>query len=159
MRATTVHGDTFNAKVLAFDSDIDVCLIFMPDMEEDDTEVLTIARKAPVAGDKIYNIAAPYGIFEVGMAPILEGRFNGNSEYFAYYSLPGAPGSSGSMLINEKGRLVGVLHSVYVRFQNIIISCTYQELKEFMSYYLEKYQKWHEVMDELGLDNPFIIKD
>ena len=156
-KITTVEGKTFKAKVLSYDMSTDICMIFVPKMTDKDTAVIKIAKKAPEPGDRIYNIAAPAGIFVPGMVPIFEGRFNGVAERLAFYSMPAMPGSSGSVLLNEKGEAVGVLHSVYIRFPEIVLSCTYEELRDFVNYNLNKYEKYYEVMEDLELDNIFTI--
>ena len=128
-KASTVNGEKHDGVMLHYQRDIDVCLMFVKDMTEDVTP-LSIANNGPEPGDKVYNVAAPASIFVPGMVPILEGRYNGEMHGNACYTLPAAPGSSGSMIVNEKGQLVGMVHSVYMNFHVITLSTSHDKLKK-----------------------------
>ena len=69
-----LDGKEYKASVLNYDIDIDACMIFIKGLTEN-IESVKISRRAPVPGDKIYNIAAPLGIYKPNIVPILEGRF------------------------------------------------------------------------------------
>ena len=64
-------------------------------------------------------------IFKFGNKFILtfEGFYSGliNSENKQIYTIPAAPGSSGSPIINENGHLVGMIHSATESIENIAI--------------------------------------
>jgi hypothetical protein len=85
----------------------------------------------------------------------LEGRYNGEDENVALYTLPAAPGSSGSMIVNEGGQLVGMVHSVFTRFHVMTLSTRYEDLKHFIKYNLKKYMAYKEVMRILNLKDIF----
>ena len=53
-------------------------------------------------------------------------------EDMAIYSVPAAGGSSGSGVFNAHGELVGLIHSVFVRFNNLSLSPTYDQLVDFI---------------------------
>jgi hypothetical protein len=156
-QASTVNGKQGGAVLLHYERDIDVCLLFVKGMTEDVT-ALTIAEKGPQPGDKVYNVSAPASIFVPGMVPILEGRYNGEMNGSACYTLPAAPGSSGSMIVNENGELVGMVHSVYMNFHVITLSTNYEKLTEFINKYVHKFSLYKEVMDELNLEDIFTAK-
>jgi len=132
-----LDGEAFDADVLNYNKKIDACMLFVKDLTG--VEKVELAKKAPEPGDKVYNLAAPRAIFRPGMIPILEGRFNGNSDGVAWYSLLAAPGSSGSMIINEDGDLVGMVHSTYIRFPVITLSVQYDDLNTFITSSVDKY--------------------
>jgi len=157
-KANTINGDKFSSTLLHYERDIDVCLLFAKNMLKK-VKSAQMAKTAPVPGDKVYNISAPDGIFVPGMAPILEGRYNGELGGSSCYTVQAAPGSSGSMIVNEKGNLVGMIHSVYVRFNTISLSTNYYDLKRFIEKYLRKYILYKDVMSDLSLDNIFTSKN
>jgi hypothetical protein len=156
-KASTVNGKQGAAVLLHYERDIDVCLLFVKDMTED-VAALAIAESGPQIGDKVYNVSAPVSIFVPGMVPILEGRYNGEMGGNACYTLPAAPGSSGSMIVNENGELVGMVHSVYMNFHVITLSTNYEKLTEFINKYVHKFSLYKEVMDELNLEDIFTAK-
>ena len=153
-RVYRLDGEKYTAKVLTYDVDIDVCLIFAKDLTND-VRAVRIAREKPKPGDRIYNIAAPRGLFQPNAAPILEGRYNGRYGNSDWYTLPAAPGSSGSMIVNHKGELVGMVHSVFINFMVMTLSTEYEDLKLFINSNLHKYMTYKKVMDLLELKDIF----
>mgnify|MGYP003650760723 CR=1 FL=1 len=152
--AYRLDGEEYRASVLEYNMDIDACMIFIKDLT-DGVEAVKISRRAPKPGDKVYNIAAPLGIYKPNIVPILEGRYNGEDENIALYSLPAAPGSSGSMIVNESGQLIGMVHSVFTRFHVMTLSTRYVDLKNFIRNNLKKYMTYKEVMNILNLKDIF----
>ena len=149
-----LDGEEFMGVVLAYEKEIDVCLLFVKELVEG-VEAVKISSEAPQPGDKVYNIAAPIAIFRPNMVPIIEGRYNGQTPGLAWYTLMAAPGSSGSMIVNEKGELVGLVHSVFVRFNTITLSTRYDDLLRFIKKNLHKYIVYKDVMSLLELEDIF----
>ena len=108
----------------------DICLM---SVENIDAPYLKMSNKKPVYGQKVYTIASPGGLAKDGMVPTFEGRFLGITDNKAYYSVPAIGGSSGSPLINKKGEVIGVTHSVYAYFHHVTVSTTFEELWKFLS--------------------------
>lgn len=108
----------------------DICLMSVEDI---DAPFLKLSNKKPSYGERIYTVASPGGLAQNGMVPTFEGRFLGINDGRAYYSVPAMGGSSGSPLINKKGELVGVTHSVYAYFHHVTVSTTFRELWKFLS--------------------------
>ena len=136
--AVTAEGKQYKANVLAYNSEIDVCMIYVENLNHG-VEAVKIAAVPPRIGQKVYNYAAPRGIFRPGVVILIEGRFNGISGGVAWYTLPAAPGSSGSMIVNEAGELVGMVHSVYIYFPLVTLSTEYNGLIHFIEHNLGKY--------------------
>ena len=59
------------------------------------------------------------------------------------------------MIVNEKGELVGLVHSVFVRFNTITLSTRYDDLLRFIKKNLHKYIVYKDVMSLLELENIF----
>jgi S1-C subfamily serine protease len=150
---TTLDGEKYKAMVLASDIKNDICLFFVKDLI--DTSIIPLARKAPLPGDRVYTIGAPRGIFSPGMVPMFDGIYNGNIGDMSFYSLPANPGSSGSMILNEKGELVGVLHSVYIKFPHIVLSSGFQETTSFIKDNILKFEIYRRVQERLDLKDLF----
>ena len=131
MKVSTITLHEYDAVVLKKDQSIDACLLFAEGLTEG-VEVIPLAMKPPKRGEKVYNIAAPLGMFDYDMVPVFEGRYAGEEDGQDVYSLSATFGSSGSMILNSKGGLVGMVHSVLVKFRNIAISSPYEELMEFI---------------------------
>ena len=81
-----LDGKKFNAVSLAYKRDIDVCLLFVDGLVEG-IKPVRMAMFKPVPGDRVYNISAPRGLFAPNMVPIIEGRYNGDADGVAWYSL------------------------------------------------------------------------
>jgi len=153
LKVETLSGRYFNARIVDYNSKIDACMMFVQDLVTD-VETVAVADTSPKEGDKVFNIASPYGIHEYNIVPLFEGRFAGRSQYDDMYVFPAAPGSSGSMILNEKGELIGLLHSVYVRMQVVVLSVRYDDLRQFIERNLienaqEKYSRRPHVASKL----------
>jgi S1-C subfamily serine protease len=121
----------YDAKVVKVDSELDTCILFVKGMAKPE---IKLRNQNLVIGKKYYNIAAPAAIFSENMIPILEGRYAGvwKEHNIAVYSIPAVGGSSGSPVVNKKGELVGMIHSVHVHFSNISFSPKTSDLYSFI---------------------------
>jgi S1-C subfamily serine protease len=131
LQVETLGGKFYDASVLAHDPEIDACLMFAENLV-DDVEQIEMAETAPAPGDKVYNIASPYGIHYPGVVPIFEGRYIGERGHKGFYTFDAGPGSSGSMILNEDGELIGLLHSVFRSMHSIVVSVDYNSLRQFI---------------------------
>jgi len=116
---------------LKFNRRLDLCLLEIRDMKFK-IPALKMSVKAPEYGERLYNIGAPLGVVDGEMVPVFEGFFFGNDTYHAHYSIPAIGGSSGSPIINIKGEVVGMIHSVHYRFHHISLSPRYNDLWNFL---------------------------
>jgi len=131
LHVETLGGDTFKAVVVSKKPEIDVCMIFAEDLV-DGVEEVKLAPNAPKEGDKVFNIASPYGIHYENVVPIFEGRYIGSKDFAGFFTFDAGPGSSGSMILNDKGELVGVLHSVFARMHSVVVAVEYHALRQFI---------------------------
>ena len=117
---------------IVIDSDIknDICLIAIVG-EYGNT--IDIKKNKLAVGSNIINVAAPMGIFTPGMALTFGGRYSGNDGHGNdYFTTPGAPGSSGSPVFDNRGSLVSIIHSAHTEFSNLAIGCSFENLTRFM---------------------------
>ena len=123
-------GNSHTASVLYADASNDICILKSPGIWG---ESAVLADKAPIPGERVFNIAAPFGIWVPGMVPILEGFYSGTdgggNEYF---TIPTRPGSSGSPIFNRDGKLIGLIHSASIMFESIGLGCKFENLKEII---------------------------
>lgn len=127
--------DQSTATVLSMAPDIDACIL---ETERLNVRPLLLAPSAPEIGEKIYNMAAPQGLFGEDLVMLYEGFYSGklleNGQSTSdIYSLPANPGSSGSPVINSRGKLIGVVWAIHSRFHHITLSTPFEKLKEFIN--------------------------
>ena len=123
----------YQADLIAMDESSDMCLLFINDYWNEKGPV-KIAGAKPFEGERVYNVAAPVGIFYENTVPLLEGFYMGNEDLRAYYSIPAMGGSSGSPIFNLRGHLVGMIHSVNTMFPMVSVSPKWEELKKFIKF-------------------------
>ena len=131
MKVSTILLETYDAEILKKDAEIDACLLFAEGLTTG-VSVIPLAMEPPKKGERVYNLAAPMGVFNYDMVPIFEGRYAGKDGGQDLYTLPATFGSSGSMLLNSKGELVGMVHSVLTKFRNVAISSPFHKLMRFI---------------------------
>jgi len=130
-----IDGKKYKAVALERDNANDICMLFAKNLRRPPVK---IAAYKPLPGSRIYNIGAPVGIFDYQMVPIIDGFHNGEAtnkwglNRVSVYTLPAAPGSSGSMVLNDKFELVGLIHSLLIRFPVISLGPTYESLMDFI---------------------------
>tara|TARA_Y100000593_G_C4251708_1_gene307502 strand:- start:27 stop:707 length:681 start_codon:yes stop_codon:yes gene_type:complete len=129
--ARTVDGVKHTAKVIKTSKKHDLCLMFVPGLKR--FRPLTIRKHPPAYGEKVFNIASPAGIATATGVPLLHGHYSGFMWGNDMYTIPSMGGSSGSPIIDTRGRLVGVLHSYDRRFSIVSYSATHRAILEFLS--------------------------
>lgn len=148
IRATTFHGQAAIADIIAQDAELDACILF--------AEGITgyalrryYGRISP--GTEYYNIAAPLDSFMPGLVPMLTGRYLGQkNSKVAVFTIPAVGGSSGSPVLDQQGRLVGILHSILTGFTHISYATDITLMNKFLDDNIEIYHdNWHQNMLKL----------
>jgi len=130
-----IDSKKYKAEMLVKDDANDICMLYAKDLRKPPVKIST---HKPLPGSRIYNIAAPVGIFDHQMVPINDGFYNGEAtnkwglNRVSVYTLPAAPGSSGSMVLNDKFELIGLIHSLLIRFPVVSIGPSYRSLTDFI---------------------------
>ena len=124
----------FPVETVAVNQQHDLCLLYVKGLQK---PAMRIAVDKPTPGDRIYNIAAPIGIFDKNMVPIFQGFYDGTSFNRAIYSLPAIGGSSGSPIMNHRGELVGMVSAAFVQFTHIAISPRFKPTVAFIKRAIE----------------------
>ncbi len=131
--AMTLDGMLQKVDIVKQDAENDLCLL---DFERS-TEYtgINIYNDYLIPGERVYNLAAPRGVFQPGNVLIFEGFYTGinttanNSMTFSVYA---EEGSSGSAIINNKGELVSIVHSTLTIINNVALGSSSESLREFL---------------------------
>jgi S1-C subfamily serine protease len=130
LKAIDRDNKEYIIEIIKHDHEQDICLL--TSISGDLPPYLKISQKKPEYAEIAYNLAAPLGIIDQQMVPAYQGFFFGDSAGRAFYSLAVAQGSSGSPIVNVKGELIGMIHSVHYKFHHISLSVTYDDLWNFL---------------------------
>ena len=121
-----IRGAAHKGNVVYADKENDICIVSSPGMWGSPAR---IAKEMPRPGEKVYNIAAPYGIYSPGMSLTFEGFYSGRDmRGNEFYTVPARPGSSGSAIFNSSGEIIGVVHSAMINFEHLAISCRLENI-------------------------------
>ena len=148
MYVHTFMGEKAESDIIAMDKELDACILFAKRLS---VKPLKRYYGELEVGEKYYNIASPLGSAETKFVPLLEGRFLGNyTRYTTSFSIPAAPGSSGSPIVDARGRLVGMLHSVIRGFHHVTFASDITLLNQFIDDHITGYyDSWYRNMLEL----------
>ena len=113
------YGGSHDASVVKMDNENDICIV-----KADGTwsTPLAIATEMVPRGKRVFNMAAPRGIFYPGMVLTFEGFYAGyDGRRNQFFTIPAGPGSSGSVIINDNGQLISVIHSAAISFETLAL--------------------------------------
>ena len=124
----------YNAQILSIDVENDLCLMHIFGLFE---RPLYLSKRKPKAGDRVYSMSAPGGIFQRQMVPLFEGFYSGIYNSYGHgrrglYTFPVVGGMSGSAIINEKGALIGIISAGNARFHHIMLGVPYDSTIDFI---------------------------
>ncbi len=116
-------GQAHSVKILAIHAEPDLCILQAAGVAGEEA---VISDSRPYAAEKVWNVASPQGIFTAGAPIILDGFFTGELDKSIgdQYTIPGAPGSSGSPVFRSDGTIVGIIHSVHPQFEHATYAAT-----------------------------------
>lgn len=112
----------------ANNNDPDVCML---SIEGRFPATVTLSDEEIQLGQSITNLAAPYGIFGNQSIVIFNGFFSGTKEDNHVYSIPAAPGSSGSPVFHNN-KLIGLIHSTDRRFNHISYGTSLRSIRDLI---------------------------
>jgi hypothetical protein len=108
----------------------DLCVMYSPTIDKHGVD---ISRVEPKIGDQIYYIGSPGGVYHPPVAPVLTGIYSGAiDDTSAMITAPGIGGSSGSAILNSRGRIVGVLWAAHPTFHHVSLMSNFKSFKKFL---------------------------
>jgi len=125
----TGFGHTGDGTVIALDMINDLCLLIS------DTHLgpsLSIFDGEPMLHEKVYNMASPLGLAVPVAVPVFDGYFSGQVSALYIFTIPAAPGSSGSPVLNENREIISIINAAAVSFDEYAIGCRTQALRNFL---------------------------
>jgi len=117
------------AEVLKVDIPNDLCLLRVDHLRG---RAIVLARRSPIKHARIYSVGAPMGVWSPSAAVVVEGRYSGRANDDAVYTMPAAPGSSGSPITNSRGQLVGMVSRGLSPSWHVVFSPTLEAIHEFL---------------------------
>lgn len=127
---TNDKGTTHMAEIAYSDSKKDLCLL---ETNAEIKENISLAQTTPQLGEKVYSISAPYGIRDRGVSLHFEGIFSGcDLSDICYYTIPATEGSSGSLVFDNRGRIIGMIQMTTVGFNAVSIGVGVDTIRTFL---------------------------
>ena len=123
-----IYG-SHTATIARIDTKKDLCLLRIENVF---TYPVSIAEDPPTIGDRVYSVAAPYGISGSNLALVFSGFYSGSSRGLEYYTIPTRPGSSGAAVLNEQWEVVGVLQLAFRNLENVGMGRGLKAIKSFL---------------------------
>ena len=123
-------GEFTPAEIIHIDQEKDLCALSVQKM---DAAPVKISRREPQIGDDVYAISAPFGISAPTMNLIFAGKYAGKDGKWHFYTIPTRPGSSGSVVLDENFRAVGMLNAAFLDIEHVGLGAGHMDLVEFLS--------------------------
>ena len=132
------YGLEYDATIIDYDIDNDICLLEIESEFAYKAKKITIAKEKPKLGETLYSISAPLSMASKTTRFHFHGAFAGcdnrNLSHldFCFFSIPAAPGSSGSGVFNKYGELVSLISITLGPFPEISAGPRQYYIKEIL---------------------------
>ncbi len=131
-QVTSIDGFKYDVNIKRTNNLYDLCIL---ESKRIKYPKIDISNMPPTPSQKVVNISSPRGIASKNLLMYYDGRFGGEREGFAVYSLGASAGSSGSPILSLDNKVVGVVSSVHRDFHHIVISPTTHQIFLFSGKY------------------------
>lgn len=123
-------GEAHEVSEVKFSKSPDLCIITTKGRWG---KPVKISNRKTNYGDAVKTLAAPHGIYMPNVVLIMEGMYSGEDDMSnMYFTVPAAPGSSGSAIFNERGEVISIVHSATKNFTNVAIGTSVENIKKFL---------------------------
>jgi len=115
--------------ILAVDSTNDLCVLIA------DTHLgpgLEVSDGDPTLHEEVYTMSSPRALAVPLAVPVFDGYFTGQVSDIYIFTIPAAPGSSGSPILNEHGEIISIISSAAISFDEFTIGCRTPALRNFV---------------------------
>jgi S1-C subfamily serine protease len=119
------YGKNYIASIIDYDIENDICLLELESEFAYKAKKIQLAKEKPKLGETLYAISSPRSIYSVTTRFHFHGAFAGCDSRkiypsdFCYFSIPAAPGSSGSGVFNKNGELISLISITLDTFPEI----------------------------------------
>ena len=87
----------------------------------------------PKIGQEIFYIGAPKGIFHPPTVPMFKGIYSGKiNDSASMATFPATGGSSGSAVLNDKYKIIGVVFAANREFHHITLITSHKSFLKFL---------------------------
>ena len=128
----TFSGIYVKSSILKLSEVSDLCLLKLEDKEFIPESIIDLSIFPPEIGGVVHSVTSPQGIALKNSAPIFFGIYSGISYGMQLFTLYSDSGSSGSLILNENNRLVGMITKTRKDMHSISLSPTFDEIHEFL---------------------------
>ena len=129
MELVSGYGNEAIGTIISLDLINDLCLVIADDYLG---PALRVANEEPMLHEKIYTMASPLGLAAPLAVPVFDGYFAGEVSTLYIFTVPAAPGSSGSPILNEHGEIISIISAAAVSFDEYAIGCKTSALQNFL---------------------------
>jgi len=135
------YGLEYDAYIVNYDMENDICLIEIESEFAYKAKKIKVAKQKPKLGETLYTISAPHSMSSKTTRFHFHGAFAGCDNEnltkfdFCYFSIPAAPGSSGSGVFNKYGELVSLISITLGPFPEISAGPRQYYIKKILRQY------------------------
>lgn len=128
----TFSGISKSSKVIKISDKSDLCLLELEDKDFSPELIIDLSNFKPEIGSVVHSVTSPQGIATNNSAPIFLGIYSGITYNMQLFTLYSDSGSSGSLILNQNNKLVGMITKTRKDMHSISLGPKFEEISEFL---------------------------